>query len=99
MIKKTIFICAVSLVLGACEGTSNQDLSVDVGTDRKGLESLKAGIWVDPNGCEHWIIDDGIEGYLSSRLHPNGKPVCGNLSPAGTVVGDFKAGSEIADIF
>ena len=99
MIKKTLFICAASLFVAACEGSRVQDLSVDYGSDAKGLEQLKAGIWVDPNGCEHWIIDDGIEGYLSQRLQPNGKPVCGNTLPAGTVVGDFKRGSTIADIF
>lgn len=99
MIKKTLFVCAAGLVLAACEGGGIQDLSVDVGTDSKPLEQLKAGIWVDPNGCEHWIIDDGIEGYLSQRLQPNGKPVCGNTAAPGTVIGDFKRGSEIADIF
>ncbi|MFZ9117949.1 MAG: OmpA family protein, partial [Paracoccaceae bacterium] len=20
-------------------------------------------IWVDPDGCEHWVMDDGAEGY------------------------------------
>ena len=22
-------------------------------------------IWVDPDGCEHWVMDDGWEGYMS----------------------------------
>jgi outer membrane protein OmpA-like peptidoglycan-associated protein len=38
--------------------------------------SLRATIWVDPDGCEHWVIDDGAEGYMSSHLGPDGKPVC-----------------------
>ena len=27
-------------------------------------------IWVDPDGCEHWVMDDGAEGYISSHLTP-----------------------------
>lgn len=33
-------------------------------------------IWVDPDGCEHWVMDDGAEGYMTSHLTPDGKPVC-----------------------
>lgn len=61
--------------------------------DQKELSSLRAGIWVDPNGCDHWIIDDGIEGYLSARLdRRTGKPVCSGIAPPTQVVGDFKGG-------
>lgn len=21
-------------------------------------------IWVDPDGCEHWVMDDGAEGFM-----------------------------------
>ncbi len=45
------------------------------------LADMIAGIWVDGNGCEHWIIDDGIEGYMTTRWGPDGKPYC----PAGNV--------------
>lgn len=40
------------------------------------LTTMVAGIWVDPNGCDHWIIDDGLEGYASPRVTPDGRPVC-----------------------
>jgi hypothetical protein len=33
-------------------------------------------IWVDPDGCEHWVMDTGLEGYMSLRLQADGKPVC-----------------------
>ena len=26
-------------------------------------------IWVDPDGCEHWVMDDGAEGYIALILH------------------------------
>ena len=24
-------------------------------------------IWVDPDGFEHWVMDDGAEGYMTRR--------------------------------
>lgn len=38
-------------------------------------------IWVDPDGCEHWVMDDGVEGYMSPHVNRQGIPVCrrGNL--------------------
>ncbi len=95
---KATAILASAIVLMGCEGPIT-DWSIDQGTDAKGLENLKAGIWVDPIGCEHWIIDDGIEGYMSQRLKPNGKPVCSTTAERMSVQGDFKQGSAIPDIF
>ncbi len=91
---------AVTLMLGACIEGGNRtgsERSFDAGADGKPLNQLVAGIWVDPNGCDHWIIDDGIEGYLSERLTPDGRPVCSGVAPPNTVVGPFQNGSEIAD--
>lgn len=39
--------------------------------------SYKAGIWIDPHGCEHWVLDFGIEGMMSPHLDREGNPVCG----------------------
>lgn len=38
-------------------------------------------IWVDPDGCEHWVMDDGLEGYMTPHVNRDGIPVCrrGNL--------------------
>ncbi|MGA9412474.1 MAG: OmpA family protein [Roseobacter sp.] len=38
-------------------------------------------VWVDPDGCEHWVMDDGIEGYMTPHVTRDGKPVCrdGNI--------------------
>ncbi|MEZ5752816.1 MAG: OmpA family protein [Paracoccaceae bacterium] len=33
-------------------------------------------IWTDPDGCEHWVIDNGIEGYMTPNRTPDGRPVC-----------------------
>lgn len=33
-------------------------------------------IWVDPDGCEHWVMDDGAEGYMTPHVTRDGRPVC-----------------------
>ncbi len=33
-------------------------------------------IWVDPDGCEHWVMDDGVEGYMTPHVSRDGIPVC-----------------------
>jgi len=33
-------------------------------------------IWVDPDGCEHWVMDDGAEGYMTPHTTRQGIPVC-----------------------
>lgn len=60
------------LALGACSSTSTRDAGIDSGA----LSGMHAGIWVDGEGCDHWIIDDGFEGYMSPRLDLDGKPIC-----------------------
>ncbi len=48
------------------------------------------GVWVDPHGCDHWIIDDSAEGYLSQRLDRYGKPVCSGVGVPNATVGKSK---------
>ncbi|MFC3614375.1 hypothetical protein ACFORG_11430 [Lutimaribacter marinistellae] len=93
LIKSIALLAAVG-TLAACEAT---DKTRDRGIDAKDLSQLKAGIWVDPQGCDHWIIDDGLEGYLSQRLDRHGKPVCSGAAPPGVATGPFKEGSNIVD--
>lgn len=44
-------------------------------------ERYVPSIWVDPDGCEHWVMDDGAEGYMTPHITRDGKPICrrGNL--------------------
>lgn len=84
-----------ALGLSAC--ADKIDKSVDRFVDSKDLSELKAGIWIDPNGCDHWIIDDGIEGYLSQRLDKWGKPVCSGIGEPNTAVGPLNKGTTIPD--
>jgi hypothetical protein len=102
---KHITVALTLLALAACGDMEAgvgmgfaEDKTIDRGFDAKPLSELQAGIWVDPNGCDHWIIDDGVEGYLSARLDPvTGKPVCSGVAPPTHTAGDFKAGSTVSD--
>lgn len=45
-------------------------------------------IWVDPDGCEHWVMDDGAEGYMSPHVRRDGTPVCRRGNLCGTMPAD-----------
>ncbi|MEP3347546.1 MAG: hypothetical protein ABJN34_08415 [Litoreibacter sp.] len=100
------FTAVIALgALVACEGgtgSNKNDKTRDYGHSifgrgKKDLSELEAGIWVDPRGCDHWIIDDGIEGYLSARLDRNGKPVCSGAAPPGYATGNYRGSKDIGD--
>jgi hypothetical protein len=64
----------------------------DQGVDNLDLVDGKAGIAYDPDGCQVWIIDDGIEGYATARFDPKtGLPVCDGRYPSGTVLGPYES--------
>lgn len=96
-IIKGFTLVAIAASLSGCMYAPKYDKSIDRGIDSKDLSQLRAGIWVDPTGCDQWIIDDGIEGYMSARLDKYGKPVCSGIAPPEVAVGPYKAGSPIED--
>lgn len=66
---------------------SNHDTGIDGGV----LLNGHAAVAYDPDGCQSWIMDDGVEGYAGRRYDPkSGLPVCNNLYPPGTVLGDYR---------
>jgi len=90
-VLKYIAILAAAGSLAACDAPK-QNKTVDRAVDSKHLSQLKAGIWVDPEGCDHWIIDDGAEGYMSARRGPDGRPVCtGKASVGGYATGPYQS--------
>lgn len=96
--KRIVIATAALAALSGCVSAIGSEKTVDgqqIG--RSELVELQAGIWVDPTGCEHWIVDDGIEGYLSQRLQRNGRPVCGNTAPPTWATGPFRGGQDIND--
>lgn len=99
---KVMCLATAGLALAACEAGEGlteigPDKTEDRGINAHHLSTMVAGIWVDPNGCDHWIIDDGVEGYLSERLTPDGRPICSGVAPPTAVVGPFQDGSFIPD--
>lgn len=61
-------------------------------------ERYVPSIWIDPDGCEHWVMDDGAEGFMSPHLTREGRPVCHERNLCGEIESDqlFRPGS--ADI-
>ena len=43
------------------------------------------GISISPDGCEIWVMDDGVEGYAVSRVTRDGRPVCRDINVCGTL--------------
>ena len=63
----------------------------DGGTDAVTLVDGEAAIAYDPDGCQVWIIDDGVEGYSTPRFDPKtGLPICDGKYPPGTVIGRYE---------
>lgn len=48
-------------------------------------EQYIPGIWVDPDGCEHWVMDDGVEGYMTPHVNRKGIPVCNRGNTCGVL--------------
>jgi hypothetical protein len=66
----------------------------DQGRDTGVLTNGQAAIAYDPDGCQNWILDDGLEGYSSPRYDPvSGLPVCNSNYPPGTVINNYQTGT------
>ncbi|MFN0113484.1 MAG: OmpA family protein [Paracoccaceae bacterium] len=52
-------------------------------------------IWVDPDGCEHWVMDDGQRGFMDIRLDRRGNPICNRALSCADMPADqlFASGS------
>ena len=55
-------------------------------------------IWVDPDGCEHWVMDDGFEGFMTPHVTRDGKPVCRRGNICGVVSSDQLFATDSARI-
>ena len=86
---RTVVMGLAVVMLAGCEAGQGD---VDRGFDSGLLEDGKANIWVDPDGCQHWYIDDGIEGYMTPRLNRDGTPKCQDTRGQVTM----KDGSRVA---
>ena len=57
-------------------GTMTQAQDADL-LGKSVVGKIEWGVWIDPDGCQHWWADGGTEGYMVPRRDPQtGKPVC-----------------------
>ena len=72
-VSRTVLAAAVAFclsVVGLPGTAAAQSTGAITGT-------VEPTIWIDPDGCMHWIADGGVEGYMEGRVNPeNGMPVC-----------------------
>ncbi len=63
----TMSVLGLALIAGQAQA---QDTRVIQG------ERYVPTIWIDPDGCEHWVMDDGAEGFMDARRTRDGAAVC-----------------------
>lgn len=106
MVKSTFpLLGAAVLALSGCfaegglqryNGNPNSIIATnqDRGDDAVAIKDGHAAIVYDPDGCQGWMIDDGVEGYAGRRFDPKtGLPICNKKFPPGTVVGQYQSDS------
>ena len=80
-----VLVCCATLGLsgpllaktGGSSANSTGDLTASQLISRMSTQERYAPtIWVDPDGCEHWVMDDGVEGYMTPNVNRQGIPVC-----------------------
>lgn len=59
------------------------------------LDNAKPSIWVDPDGCEHYALSNGLQGDMTPAFRPDGTVVCNHPTPCLTASTDelFATGS------
>ena len=56
------------------------------------------GIWVDPDGCEHWVMDDGVEGYMTPHVNRQGIPKCRKMESCAVMNSDQLFATDSAHV-
>ena len=91
-LKSGLMVVLLTVSLAACETSRDDGEVTDVGFDGGALRDGVASVWVDPDGCQHWYIDDGIEGFMTPRLNRDGTPKCQDTRGVVTL----KDGTQVA---
>ena len=73
---RSIMVILAAGTLAACERVGDNNGVTDGGVDGGFLRDGVANIWVDLDGCQHWYIDDGLEGFMTPRINRDGTPRC-----------------------
>lgn len=83
-------IIGISMMADPAEAQSGQRVIVG--------ERYVPTIWVDPDGCEHWVMDDGWEGYMTPHVTRQGIPVCRRGNVCGVMNSDQLFATDSAHI-
>ena len=62
--------------------------SVSAQNNNSSYQNYTPTVWIDPDGCEHWVMDDGVEGYMSPHTNRQGIPVCHRGNVCGVMNSD-----------
>ena len=92
-VKEQIFQKMRNLLGGAAAVALGVAVSAGGGMAQQGQRTVVGEqyiptIWVDPDGCEHWVMDDGSEGYMTPHVNRQGIPVCRRGNMCGTMYSD-----------
>jgi len=80
--------------------TAKPSVSATTGQQKRTVivERYVPTIWVDPDGCEHWVMDDGAEGYMTPHVTRQGIPVCRRGNVCGVMNSDQFFATDSAQI-
>ena len=85
-----VFVAGLTVAqTAAAHQTTGEPFNHTHGTTQRVIqgERYTPTIWVDPDGCEHWVMDDGWEGFMSPKLDRNGIPTCRQQNICATIPG------------
>lgn len=92
IVTRTACLCLFALTLNSNFGAAEAKPRVFEGS------KMVPGIWVDPDGCEHWVMDDGWEGFMTPHVTRDGKPVCRSGNTCGVLASDQLFATDRASI-
>lgn len=76
-VARAVAIGAMAIALPLAAVAESGSNGAGGGNSRASVgESYVPTIWIDPDGCEHWVMDDGWEGYMTPHVNRQGIPVC-----------------------
>lgn len=81
VMASVVLVAAIALQASAADAQTKSQKGYDKGV-------YVPTVWVDPDGCEHWVMDDGAEGYMTPHTTRQGIPVCRRGSVCGVMNSD-----------
>jgi len=85
---KTLRITAGAALVAVMAVQAAADSALTKSQDGRDKGQYIPTIWVDPDGCEHWVMDDGVEGFMTPHTNRQGIPVCRRGNVCGVMQSD-----------